>query len=320
MFAKGKTKAQQTEEQKKNTNLTIAQTRFTVFKKLGKTPIVYVQGVATHKRDLSDNIVYTYESDTFRLKEDEVQVMNKSIADIITKLKLIDEDHIEQASIINKTIKDREALINQANKGDLIDPQTKKPYNVRDLENEVNQLKVLKEYLRDYNDDSSNIWIDKDGMKHVYFDFIKGVLYPMYWNNVKHVIHPDATVKKKHFKSAQEKIEDRLKRKVNGTTFGTWDAILKVGMLVVIVVFAVLSFKMYNLNNEIERLNAENALTYCTNIYAEYTGKMIQSDSDLLEFAKSELQEEFIKNKKGETEPKDKSTLDLTQELVLGDK
>jgi hypothetical protein len=323
LFNKGKSEATKDKDTKKNSNISLGQTRFTIYKRMGTTPYVYVKGVATHKRDVSDNIVYTYEDPSFRLKEDEVQVMDEDIRDLMNKVKLIETDKKEQSKKIIEKIKNLQETLQKVkkakNKEDLVNPETGKTYNVRDLEVDIKRYNVLKEYIDNYSENGSSISIDADGMKHIFMENVKGVNYPFRWNLNEHIVHTNATIKKKHFKSAQEKIEDRLKRNIQGTHFGQWDLILRTGLVALIILLCVLNFKTFVVNRDMERLNAENALAYCSNVYADYVGTEISSNSKLNEFARDKLMDEFIENEKGKTEAADPSVIDLTKKTILGD-
>ena len=118
----------------------------------------------------------------------------------------------------------------------------------------------------------------------------------------------------------QERIEDRLKRQVRGTNFGSWDLILKVAMVAVIVIFGFFSFKLVGKINTMNRLDADNTYAYCSNIYAQWMGDEVAEESGLNAFAKEHLMEEFIENEKGEsTVDEEKSVFDVTNKVVLGE-
>lgn len=116
----------------------------------------------------------------------------------------------EKLKTISKMIKDQENLVGSIKNNKVTvkvtDKLTKevtehvKDVNVIDERNKLRFLKVLKEHYENFSSSGGYEWLDENGNRQRFFNWVDGFLYPVKENIPLHTVYTEMTTKRKEYK------------------------------------------------------------------------------------------------------------------------
>jgi len=183
-----------------------------------------------------DNYGLIVSGDEDRFKES-LEINPHQVIDLLKyKLDLTGKQSSEKIDIVKKKISEQERQIKDYELVDfmIVKDNVKVQINKIDELNKLNYLKILRDVVFNEGSGSFEV-INFKGQREMHYDYIQGLLYPVFFSTSKHTTSPANDTKKKIYKEKQDMIDKQFNDEIGGGELGWFTRIMKIAFVILFI-------------------------------------------------------------------------------------